>query len=1341
LLVDNSIDRGGKKFYAGTNSGRVLMFDGTSLGLLSQLSHEEKLSSHDDHTSGGAVVQLRYCEQDEILVAAFAGGSVKVFSGCHRVVTEDITTALQTKTEADIEELLCPYFQGGGAPQTPLLLRVNERVHETTVMAMDVSDKLGLIAVSAVDGTVRVFDYHTLLIRAIYAAPFMGSQPVEVINLSFMPLTPVLIGADSNGRFTAWTCYPMKPLWILTWSLQTCFSNMYTANTAEEEKEKEEEEEKEKKKEGENDDSDSRSSGVKKRATSRKRRSSVTSMNSFASLEDDTVDDISNNTVISSMQCVVWKTSSRGIKTSTNIPSRINWNIIVGEGNGMISIIDMTDVFEKMGLHDFNQLKQAYRLNSSAMVYQTIRRADIKDGLEDFQIRELERGVRHPVGYNCFSNTRHGFKNISNKDVKGVIRWNAHTHGVGEIVCKQFVTSHQMHTRSHQKEFQAINATFKCRDFENIAGSPYVVVSSSEYGVPKRWSWTGQPLTDDYGGDMLQQAIALNTKVMNLDERDLKEKDLDGPQDLPSYPSGGAAQRLAIIVEWALPYIKTRISRAYDSQFASLPRNGARFNTQQSRESMHSPTDEGKSSPHKKVGDSVSDDEDDESTGVHDMFSPSRNKSGRQATPFVKDIVSIRRKVNEDKRRKEYSNQCWESKDRFPNHKSEVKKSERHHKDVSEEEVKELLGLIEEVKVIPESETAMRKSYSSFIQRRNEMRVTVNQKMDKFKCADTVAHKVMKPDATLEIDVSDSNDISERELFMLDIRQLRTTAPLEVKTSPPKSTPNGRNRKKGVYSSSSSKRTPTPMLGSAGTPGPVSKSGRRLLTKNDSLLNFSKEIEDVQDNLEEEEELKELGLTIKHRERVKSSRLESISSIKATMSRFDEITKTEEKKYSYTFNHDQAQLRGKHKKQKQTERMVQEDHRAVGHEDKQQQGSGSGGGGGVGGGINGDSGAGRYGPYKGRDIAAFEDFMSRLPPIHAALNFATIEFRVGEYFPQVLSSVHMGLVYEMSEILPIVLGLNNKSLSAMIRDLNIRLDGTFLREDLFVAMFAFASTSERVRIYKFAMIRAVLIEVFRTLNPPVPEVMDNMMMYGGKFASPGGGRHQTMMISPTKFRGGNVLFTESSQNQSQSQSQQVSSSPSKKLFKDKSNKSVTSEPKSSTAQATASTPFKNNNAPTRQVKAATGLEGWSMNRSILEDLKQLFDDCYVDRNGTVVGSEVIEISQFACSYLNLDKPPNMSFLALRRSFPLAPEVNSDLIAQFFEDVLRLEIKDDMGYHSRVRASSDASDAMDPGDDKPAPSAAPFSTPPRRGSGRTGGAGNTKGTPTAHPHRDRAKTIL
>jgi hypothetical protein len=75
---------------------------------------------------------------------------------------------------------------------------------------------------------------------------------------------------------------------------------------------------------------------------------------------------------------------------------------------------------------------------------------------------------------------------------------------------------------------------------------------------------------------------------------------------------------------------------------------------------------------------------------------------------------------------------------------------------------------------------------------------------------------------------------------------------------------------------------------------------------------------------------------------------------------------------------------------------------------------------------------------------------------------------------------------------------------------------------------------------------------------------------------------------------------------------------------------------------------------------------------------------------------------------------------------VALEVSGDLIAQFFEDVLRIEVKDDMDFLARFRSSVDdydISEGVDEGADAHgiarSPDRSTFTTPQHGRSGRSG----------------------
>lgn len=140
------------------------MFDGTTFGLVSQLSHEETFQGRDHH---GSVVSMVYCDGDELLFVALAGGVLKVYSGCHRSITFDVKSQIEQNltSAAGFDVNWCELCEGGHAPTTSQFLRANYAAHESTIIDMAVSEEMGLVAVSGSDGTVRIFDYFNLSLR------------------------------------------------------------------------------------------------------------------------------------------------------------------------------------------------------------------------------------------------------------------------------------------------------------------------------------------------------------------------------------------------------------------------------------------------------------------------------------------------------------------------------------------------------------------------------------------------------------------------------------------------------------------------------------------------------------------------------------------------------------------------------------------------------------------------------------------------------------------------------------------------------------------------------------------------------------------------------------------------------------------------------------------------------------------------------------------------------------------------------------------------------------------------------------------------------------------------
>jgi hypothetical protein len=124
-----------------------MLLDTTTVGILIQLTHEES-SIHRE--SQGPIIKMIYGNQYELLVVCHSGGAIKIFGGCHRTISNEFREKYLLKKS---HPEWCPFYLGGNTPSSPLLLRSNNMVYETTILAMAVSEELGLIAVSGSDGT------------------------------------------------------------------------------------------------------------------------------------------------------------------------------------------------------------------------------------------------------------------------------------------------------------------------------------------------------------------------------------------------------------------------------------------------------------------------------------------------------------------------------------------------------------------------------------------------------------------------------------------------------------------------------------------------------------------------------------------------------------------------------------------------------------------------------------------------------------------------------------------------------------------------------------------------------------------------------------------------------------------------------------------------------------------------------------------------------------------------------------------------------------------------------------------------------------------------------------
>jgi WD40 repeat protein len=178
LLIFFFADLSGKKIFVGTHTGRVLLLDSATLGILTQLTHEES-HGRDGH---GPVRHMVYGENDELLVVAHTNGALKIFSGCHRTASAEYREKYVHKvarkyfTQGPPE--WCPLSLGGNTPYSPVLLRSNHQVHDSSVLSMDFSEELGIIAVSGSDGTGKRWDWCELYIFTFTSVFFTHNLPV-----------------------------------------------------------------------------------------------------------------------------------------------------------------------------------------------------------------------------------------------------------------------------------------------------------------------------------------------------------------------------------------------------------------------------------------------------------------------------------------------------------------------------------------------------------------------------------------------------------------------------------------------------------------------------------------------------------------------------------------------------------------------------------------------------------------------------------------------------------------------------------------------------------------------------------------------------------------------------------------------------------------------------------------------------------------------------------------------------------------------------------------------------------------------------------------------------------
>lgn len=148
------------------------------------------------------------------------------------------------------------------------------------------------------------------------------------------------------------------------------------------------------------------------------------------------------------------------------------------------------------------------------------------------------------------SQSKVGYKGVTTKDIKRRTRWNAHVHGVAEIKALQSQSNtaptELLEKAPIRRKMSSLNK------FSFLSNKPYAVITLSEFGIPKKWSWIGIPLDDDANidptgsltADFQNLFSALNSNVSTDESSSL---------DCVQIPTGASQERVAGILKWVLP--------------------------------------------------------------------------------------------------------------------------------------------------------------------------------------------------------------------------------------------------------------------------------------------------------------------------------------------------------------------------------------------------------------------------------------------------------------------------------------------------------------------------------------------------------------------------------------------------------------------------------------------------------------------------------------------------------------------------------------------------------------------------------------------------------------------
>jgi hypothetical protein len=254
----------GKKVFLGTRDGRILLFDSFTFGLLKQLTHELEDNAFSQQ---GAVVGLEYINRDELLVAVYDNGAVKIYSGCLRSAIIDESTASSSSSDSVPEKKTstavpfssssssshhneeeggsgfmnsffgCP---GGKAPPKQSLLRESDLgfIQDHSIKSLAVSVDHNIVATLSKTGLIFIYDYLTLEFITCFSmeddSPSSATasghhhtsttlnkeeETISYLFLEFLPSIPVLLVVDTSHRITAWGCKGMGYRYLLAWNI------------------------------------------------------------------------------------------------------------------------------------------------------------------------------------------------------------------------------------------------------------------------------------------------------------------------------------------------------------------------------------------------------------------------------------------------------------------------------------------------------------------------------------------------------------------------------------------------------------------------------------------------------------------------------------------------------------------------------------------------------------------------------------------------------------------------------------------------------------------------------------------------------------------------------------------------------------------------------------------------------------------------------------------------------------------------------------------------------------------------------------------------------------------